>query len=73
VVAGTLRVPLSQPQKHHIQPERYVPFEIDPKKYILTYLEKLSYKGTSKNSPDKRKNDVFGIFLVDKSIKTLNY
>jgi hypothetical protein len=24
-VAGTLRVPLSQPQKRHIQPERYVP------------------------------------------------
>jgi len=23
VVAGTLRVPLSQPQKRHIQPERY--------------------------------------------------
>jgi len=23
-VAGTLRVPLSQPQKRHIQPERYV-------------------------------------------------
>jgi hypothetical protein len=22
-VAGTLRVPLSQPQKRHIQPERY--------------------------------------------------
>jgi hypothetical protein len=25
-VAGTLRVPLSQPQKRHIQPERYAPF-----------------------------------------------
>jgi len=24
-VAGTLRVPLSQPQKRHIQPERYAP------------------------------------------------
>jgi hypothetical protein len=25
-VAGMLRIPLSQPQKRHIQPERYVPF-----------------------------------------------
>jgi hypothetical protein len=25
-VAGTLRVPLSQPQKRHIQPERYAQF-----------------------------------------------
>jgi hypothetical protein len=25
-VAGNLRFPLSQPQKRHIQPERYVPF-----------------------------------------------
>jgi len=25
-VAGTLRVPLSQPQKRHIQPERYAPY-----------------------------------------------
>jgi hypothetical protein len=25
-VAGTLRVPLSQPQKRHKQPARYVPF-----------------------------------------------
>jgi hypothetical protein len=24
--AGPLRVPLSQPQKRHIPPERYVPF-----------------------------------------------
>jgi hypothetical protein len=30
---GTLRVPLSQPPKHHIQPERYVPF-------FLNLLEK---------------------------------
>ena len=28
-VAGTLRVPLSQPQKHHIQPGRYAQFSID--------------------------------------------
>ena len=28
-VAGTLRVPLSQPQKRHIQPERYVQFALD--------------------------------------------
>jgi hypothetical protein len=25
-VAGMLRIPLSQPQKRHIQPERYVQF-----------------------------------------------
>jgi hypothetical protein len=28
-VAGTLRVPLSQPQKRHIQPERFVPFVLN--------------------------------------------
>jgi hypothetical protein len=27
-VAGTLRVPLSQPQKRRKQPERYVPWEL---------------------------------------------
>ena len=27
-VAGTLRIPLSQPQKRHIQPERYMPFDL---------------------------------------------
>ena len=29
VVAGTLRVPLSQPQKRHIQPERYTQFALE--------------------------------------------
>jgi len=28
-VAGTLRVPLSQPQKRRIQPKRYVPFGLN--------------------------------------------
>jgi hypothetical protein len=28
-VAGTLRVPLSQPQKRHIQPERYAKCPVD--------------------------------------------
>jgi hypothetical protein len=28
-VAGTLRVPLSQPQKRHIQPERYAQWFLD--------------------------------------------
>jgi hypothetical protein len=33
-VAGMLRIPLSQPQKRHIQPERYTPliFELVQKK-----------------------------------------
>jgi hypothetical protein len=37
VVAGTLRVPLSQPQKRRIQPERYAAFFLkNIGKYTLT-------------------------------------
>jgi hypothetical protein len=33
-VAGNLRVPLSQPQKRHIQPERYVQLRLSFLKYF---------------------------------------
>jgi len=39
VVAGTLRVPLSQPQKRHIQPGRYVPFLLIEKYILIKYLK----------------------------------
>jgi hypothetical protein len=40
-VAGTLRVPLSQPQKRHIQPERYATLEkYFIEKYQNIYLTK---------------------------------
>ena len=38
-VAGTLRVPLSQPQKRHIQPERYTPFALRLFEYIVKALD----------------------------------
>ena len=42
VVAGTLRVPLSQPQSRRIQPERYVPEQL---KDIYEYLHILTKNG----------------------------
>jgi hypothetical protein len=35
-VAGTLRVPLSQPQKRHIPPKRYVQYGL---KLVIKYIE----------------------------------
>jgi hypothetical protein len=37
-VAGNLRFPLSQPQKHRIQPERYATFE---PKFVKKYFTKI--------------------------------
>jgi hypothetical protein len=43
-VAGTLRVPLSQPQKRHIQPGRYVKYGLKCSEYngniLIMYLTK---------------------------------
>jgi hypothetical protein len=37
-VAGMLRIPLSQPQKRHIQPERYAPLNL---KFFCKFFKKM--------------------------------
>jgi methylmalonyl-CoA/ethylmalonyl-CoA epimerase len=44
-VAGTLRVPLSQPKKRHIQPERYVKLHLSFLKSVFTDSYKMHHIG----------------------------